>query len=208
MQKLELILEEDEIGMCRLLLSETSTTLRFGKDITKSFETNKGSPQGDAISSVFFNIAFENALRDLRIELNKNNPNTEHSYSKVSFLPTEMIYADDSDFPTQSQVKNNELKTKTNNILSRHPLKVKDDRWENTTIKRSKNRTEEMEWRNTKKLGNLLGDYEDMRRIQSSNNAMESMNIIWPKQRLHINKKLKIYKTIVKSVLTYHYSPW
>ena len=104
-QKLELILEEGEIRICRLLLSETSTTLRFGKDFAESFETNKGSPQGDAISDGFFNIAFENALRDLRSELNKNNPNFEHSYNKVSFLPTEMIYTDDSDFPIQSQVK-------------------------------------------------------------------------------------------------------
>ena len=105
LQILELILEEDEIKMCRLLLSETSTTLHFGKDFTESFETNKGSPQGDAILGVFFNIAFENALRDLLSELNKNNPNIEHSYSKVSLFPTEMIYADDSDFPFQSQVK-------------------------------------------------------------------------------------------------------
>ena len=42
LQILELILEEDEIKMCRLLLSETSTTLHFGKDFTESFETNKG----------------------------------------------------------------------------------------------------------------------------------------------------------------------
>ena len=35
---------------------------------------------------------------------------------------------------------------------------------------------------------------------------MESMNKIWPQQRLHVNQKLKIYKTIVKSVLTYKYS--
>ena len=88
----------------------------------------KESPQDEFISGVFFKIAFENALRDLRSEL-KNNPNIEHSYSKVSFLPTEMIYANDSDFPSQSQVKSNEIKTKTNNILSRHSLKVSDEKW-------------------------------------------------------------------------------
>lgn len=49
MQALELTLKEDEIRMCRLLLTETSTTLWFGKDFTESFETNKGSAQGDAI---------------------------------------------------------------------------------------------------------------------------------------------------------------
>ena len=174
MQTLELILEENEIRMCRLILRETSTTLCFGKDITKSFETNKRSPQGDAISGVFSNIAFENALRNLRSKLNKNNSNTEHSYSKVSFLPTEIIYANDSDIPTQSQVRSNEIKTETNNILSRNSLKVNDCKWENAIIKQSKNRTEAMEWRNTKKLESILGDYEDLRRrTQLSNNTMK-----------------------------------
>ena len=114
--------------MCQLLLSETSTTLRFGKDFTGSLEINEESTQRDAISGVFFDTAFENTLRDLRSELNKSNPNIEYSYSKVSFLPTEMICRDDSDFPTQSQVKSNETKTKTNNILSRHSLKVNDNK--------------------------------------------------------------------------------
>ena len=41
-----------------------------------------------------------------------------------------------------------------------------------------------MEWRNMNKIGSLLGDYEDMRRrMQLSNNTMESMNEIWPQQR-------------------------
>ena len=67
MQILELILE-DEIRMCRFLLSETSTTLRFEKDFKRSFETNKGPPQGYAIY-VSFNVAFENALRHLHGEI-------------------------------------------------------------------------------------------------------------------------------------------
>ena len=36
-----------------------------------------------------------------------------------------------------------------------------------------------MEWRNTKNLESLVGDYEDMRRrIQLLNNTIESMNKI------------------------------
>ena len=67
MQILELILE-DEIRMCRFLLSETSTTLRFEKDFIRSFETNKGPPEGDAVC-VSFNVAFENAVRVLHGEI-------------------------------------------------------------------------------------------------------------------------------------------
>ena len=62
-----------------------------------------------------------------------------------------MVYANDSDFPIQSQVKSNEINTKTNNVLSRYSLKVSEQKWENPKIKRSKSRTEEVEWRNIKK---------------------------------------------------------
>ena len=120
-----------------------------------------------------------------------------------------MIYTHDSDFSTQSQVKSNEIKTKANNILSRHSLKLNDKKQKNTTIKRGKKRTEEMEWRNTRKIVGLLGDQEDMRsRIQLSNDTMESMNKIWSQERLYINQKLKIYRTIFKNVLAYNYSTW
>lgn len=93
-------MEEDIIRGCRFLLNETSTTLRLGKGFTKWFETNNGSPQADAISGVMFDMVFEKALRDQRSELNKNNLNIEHSYSRLSFLTIEMIYADGTDFPT------------------------------------------------------------------------------------------------------------
>ena len=48
---LENMLEEDEIRMCKMLLSETTVILRFGREYFEEFKTNIGSPQGDAISS-------------------------------------------------------------------------------------------------------------------------------------------------------------
>ena len=58
---------------------------------------------------------------------------------------------------------------------------MNEDKWEKTVVIRSKDRERE-EWRNTKKLGSLPGDYEDMRRrIQMSNNTMKSVEKIWPK---------------------------
>ena len=138
------------------------------------FDTNKGSPQGDAISEVFFNVAFEHALRDLRMVINKNNIKYEHSYSKKTTLPTEMIYAD-SDFPNEDTELDEMIQQLAKPVLGKHKLIVNDDKWEKTTIMRSNKKEDEMEWRNTKKLGNLLGDNEDMkRRITLSNVAMKS----------------------------------
>ena len=206
---LETILEEDEVRMCRLLLSNTSMKLRFGSECEETIQTNKGAPQGDAISGIFFNITFENALRDLRAELNKASPYIEHSYSKLSHLPQEMVYADDSDFPTEDNNRDINVQKIANPVLSNHSLKVNDDKWEKTQIRRGKTKAEESEWRSTKKLGSLLGDYEDMkRRIQLSYAAMDSLEKIWPRKKVHIKQKLKLYKTIVKSVLMYNSCTW
>ena len=85
--------------------------LRYGNQHEETFETNKGSPQGDAISGIFFNIAFENELRHLRYELNKNVIQIEHDYCKRSKIPDEMIYADDSDFTSENSQRGDKKKT-------------------------------------------------------------------------------------------------
>ena len=57
-----------------------------------------------------------------------------------------------------------------------------------------------------KKLGHLLGDYQDMkRREQLSIIALASTKTIWKSNNLNIHKKLKIYKEIVTPVLTYNF---
>ena len=49
---------------------------KFGsrKHRRENGKTNIGSPQGDGISGIFFNIALENALRTLRVDLNEKKP--------------------------------------------------------------------------------------------------------------------------------------
>ena len=188
---LEEFLDEDEVRICRILLSETRMTVRFGTEFAETLKTNKGSPQGDSISGVFFNVAFEHALRDLRAEMNKNSPCIEHNYSrKTPTFPPELVYADDSDFVTEDSHRNNEIQRLADPILRTHSLEVNNDKWEKTHITRRQNKEMESEWRSTKKLGSLLGDYEDMRRrVQLSNAAMNSINAIWPKKKVKIKQR-------------------
>ena len=37
---------------------------------------------------------------------------------------------------------------------------------------------------------------------------MESVNSIWPAKKIKLNDRIKIYKSIIKSVLTYNYATW
>ena len=211
MSILENIVDEDELRMCRILLSNTTMKMRFDNHDEETFESNKGSPQGDAASGTFFNIAFENALRDLRSELNQAKIMIEHSYCKptdICSLPDELIYADDSDFPTIDEHQVNKIKDIANPTLNKHSLKVNDDKWEITKIRRG-NEDEEKAWRNTKKLGSLLGDNEDMKnRIALTKGVMNQLEKVWPSRKISQKQRINIFKSIAKMILTYNMSTW
>ena len=65
-------------------------------------------------------------------------------------------------------------------------------------------------WRNTKKLGSLLGDKEDiLQRKQLAIASLRNLNEIWiRKNRIRPEIRLKLYKTIVKPVLLYNSQTW
>ena len=58
------------------------------------------------------------------------------------------------------------------------------------------------------KLG-LLGDHEDMQqRIQSAKSIMNSLEKLWPHRKVKEKQRIKIFKSIVKSVMTYNMATW
>ena len=133
----------------------------------------------------------------------------EHSYCKPKpSLPDELIYADDSDFPCIDDQKVKKIKDIANPTLSKHSLKVNEDKWEITKICRG-NDDEEKAWRNTKKLGSLLGDNEDMKnRIALAKGLMSQLEKIWPSKKISQRQRIDIFKSIAKMMLTYNMSTW
>ena len=161
---------------------------------------------------MFFNIAFEKALRDLRSEiLMQDKISIEHSYCKpndVSNLPDEIIYADDADFPCIDECKVNKIKQTSNPILKKHSLNANDDKLEITKIFRG-NENDEKVWRNTKKVGSLLGDKEDMKsRIALAKGLKSQLEKIWPSKKVCQKQRINIFKSIPKMILTYNMSTW
>ena len=97
------ILDDDEMRILRILLSETTLEVRVNGASTTAFESNIGSPQGDSISGPLFTTFFENALR-LVDEIVQKEPidvreiNIQWIEKVNSNLPDKVIYADDCDF--------------------------------------------------------------------------------------------------------------
>ena len=95
MQVLEDFLEEDELWIIRVLLSKTHLSVRVGNGSSSEFAPTIGIPQGDSLSPVLFTIYLEAALRDVR----KAAPPRPDKDDTLSF---EVVYADDTDFPSTS----------------------------------------------------------------------------------------------------------
>ena len=113
-QELETFLAEDEMRMIRVLLSDTKMIVK-DQFMCDEFKTNLGSPQGDSISGIFFNVYFEKHLRKVREMLDENKTLAEHR----SLLPAEMIYADDCDFITERATTRDIITTEVSDILSK-----------------------------------------------------------------------------------------
>jgi hypothetical protein len=156
-------LEEEEIRMIRILLSNTTLEMKMKNTMTKSFKSNIGSPQGDGLSGLLFNVYFEYSLRKIRYELITNVALFDHSYFKNTQepLPEECIYADDADFVTTEERTKIKLNNMVKDILSEDNLQVNETKTEHTVIERCEERNNER-WRSVKKLGSLLGDSEDL----------------------------------------------
>ena len=60
--------------MVKFLLKDTNLQIKMSDIEPTTFNTNIGSPQGDGLSGVLFNIYFENSLRKLREGLDKISP--------------------------------------------------------------------------------------------------------------------------------------
>ena len=178
------------------LLSNANITIKIkGATDEMPFLANVGQPQGDSLSPILFIVYLETALREIR-EINK----TEEG------IPTEMAYADDVDFI--SMIKHKDVGD-ISKVLKKYKLLVNNDKTECTTISR-KNQKKEEEWRSTRKVGSLLGDEEDInRRKQLATASMTKINAIYlKKDKVKLEKKIKIYRALVKSVLLYNCGTW
>lgn len=196
LQVLEGIIENDELRIIRFLLSNTKINIRIDGSSSKiPFTSNIGTPQGDSLSPILFIVYLEHALREVRKK--RNTPITEIETS----LPNEAVYADDIDFIGIDHIDI----TQVQDILKEYNLMVNVDKTELTNLNRKDDR-----WKDVKKVGSLIGDKEDIaRRKRLSQNALNKMTHLWNRSdKIKLKTKLKLYNTLVKSILLYNSATW
>ena len=124
----------------------------------ESFITNIGSPQGDGISGINFNIYFENALKEIRHKRQAFKEAQEMLNITIDEKHSiESIYADDTDFADTEPQQSKWIQENSTSILKEYNLHANPDKTEITILKRDTVKINE-KWRTVKKLGFLLGD--------------------------------------------------
>ena len=199
--ELRAIVDEDSWRIIRALLSDTKLEAKLQSALSQPFKTNIGAPQGDSLSPVLFVIYLELAMRQIR----KACPRPQRDNK----IPTEIIYADDTDFISTSRETLANIETNASSILKTWYLAMNCDKTELTTLKREKEKEDET-WRKTKKLGTLLGDTEEMRRRkQLASVAYGNMMRIWGKNnKIRPEKRIMLYNTYITPILTYNSCTW
>ena len=115
-------------------------------------------------------------------------------------IPNEVAYADDGDFIGQNYADIKEIQVALKKIppLSQHGQ-------DRVHINMKKRRM-----RRSKKVGSLIGDDKGIeRRKQLATVALYKLNNVWIKgNKLKTSNKIKLYKSLVKSILLYNCGTW
>ena len=82
--------------------------------------------------------------------MNKTRPEIEHSYAETTNPSKNLIFADDSDFPTLSKAERELFKSIMKETLAEEDLIVNEDKTVEIIINRLKEKNDE-EWRKKKK---------------------------------------------------------
>ena len=190
------IIHRDELRIVRFLLSNTSIHPRIkGATNKREFICSVGTPQGDCLSPILFIIYLEHALKSVRGSI----PTPKSQLGSI--IPPELIYADDFDFVGQDHVNVETIQ----NTLANFNLKVNTEKTERTTLIRNSE-----DWKNSKKVGSLIGGNEDIeRRKHLSMAALHKLTNIWIRgDKIKLHTKVKLYKTLIKSILLYNCGTW
>ena len=147
------IIDEDSLRMIFALLDKTTLQAKIERALSEPFDTNLGAPQGDSLSPILFIVYLELAIRQLRAACPR--------LPEDALLSAEAIYADDTDFISTSIEVIESTESASKITLGAWSLAVNTDKTEKTKLKREAKKVDEI-WRSTKKLGTLLGDYEEM----------------------------------------------
>ena len=207
-------IEEGLVLMIKALYDNATSAVLLNNRIGDSFRTTVGVRQGCLLSPVLFNVFLENIMRETLLDF--------HTTISVGGRPLcNLRFADDIDLLAGS---NNELQELTDRLVDRsgaYGMEVSSEKSKvmvNSTndevhadITMNGQKLEEVE--GFKYLGATLtkdgrSTIEVKTRLAAATSAMAKLNKIWGSRTISFNTKLKLFKSLVLSILLYGCESW
>jgi len=197
--------------MCR---TETHSRFRVGKNLSEMFPIRNGLKQGDALSPLLFNFAFDYAIK--RVQVNQDG-------LKLNGTHQLLAYADDLDILGGSVhtvrenaealvVATKEIALEVNADKTKYMLMSRDrNAGRGYSVKIDNSSIERVE--EFKYLGTTLTDQNSIQeeiksRLKLGNACYHSVRNLLSSRFLSKNLKIKIYRTIILPVVLYGCETW
>uniref|UniRef100_A0A1B0DRK3 Uncharacterized protein n=1 Tax=Phlebotomus papatasi TaxID=29031 RepID=A0A1B0DRK3_PHLPP len=200
------------IRMARLSVHDSSCCVRMGSESTADFKVCSGLRQGDQISPLLFNFALEVVIREVTI-----NPRGSIYNRSVQIL----AYADDIDLigRTTSHVQKAYAELET--AASVMGLSVSESKTKYMVVSKKNRRQDQIACGNRKfdrvddfkYLGSSVNSTNAMSseiaaRVLQGNRAFFSLLHLFKSRSLSTKTKIRLYKTLVRPVITYACETW
>ena len=196
---LESFLHIDELRLVRVLLGNTTLTVKVMGMIGPKFSTTRGTPQGDGLSPILFVIYLEAAMRELRMLDESLFGPLNGKYWQCHIV--ELSYADDVDLVhADVAVLDRMLERLTHSFKEGYNLQVNMGKTERKIISSNcKTAT------SYKKLGGHLDADVDIKlRIQKANLAFYSMWKTWNSGEISLPVRVRLYNACILSILLFN----
>lgn len=203
------------IRLVQMTLRQTDCKVKIEGEISKGFEVNQGLRQGDVLSTLLFNIALEKVMR----RVDESNPGG----TLFNRITQNLAYADDIVLLSRRKQELEENLVKLETAGEEMGLKINQSKTKYMLSTRKRQNTKEKtillnqveyEWcQNFKYLGSLITDDNNMRdeinmRISAGNRSYFALQKVFRSRGLSRNLKLRIYRTVVRPVVTYGSETW
>ena len=205
---------DDQLRLVRSLLAGTKLRVRVKTELSESFETTIGSPQGDSLSPVLFTCYLAAALSSVRESSTRPNP----PVSSLG-LPLEMEYADDVDFLHEEKKPLDQLQPVAAEKLKVDNLFMNETKTEfshvylaetTETDSNGKGLRGNESWRKNRTLGSLVCSTADITaRCIQGNVAFHSLRKLWSRRtKIPLKTRLRLYNAYCVSIMLYNCNSW
>ena len=214
------IINIDELHIIQLMLN-VNLQVKIKNERSEIFQTDTGTPQGDAKSAIEFILYFANTITEIT---NETTTNKEHDYIKsYKPIPSNHLadydycintqkehfniickYADDISKASTDRNEIEHLKQTLPDILRKRDLILNPTKTEEYTIT-----NKDDYWKNIKKLGSYIETRRDItnRKILCIN-AAEQLTHIFKNNNISLNTKLKIFNKYCSTIFLYNSELW